>query len=146
LKDLATAKSLGLSQEAEAVNARYERTVFVASALFQSLGTEIRNLLSESKLGGESSALLRRLDGYIRRLSAFGKYWDAVEPPEKHRNSHERWGLACNLLIQSAWALDRFVRRREPMSHSEAYLLQIEAMRELAGAQEAYQAERRQPT
>lgn len=146
MADLSEAQKRGLSEEPEAVRVRYERTVLVVSTIFQSFGTEIRNLLAEAKTEPNNATLRGRVEALITRLNAFSRYWSAIDPPEKHRNSHERRALACNLLIQSAWALDRFLKHQEPVSHSDAFLLQIEAMRELAGAQEAYQAERRQPT
>ncbi len=146
LADIASARTLGLSEEPDTVEVRYERTIFVVSTIFQSFGAEIRNLLSEAKSDPHNTDLRRRVGAYLARLNAFSQYWSAMEPPEKHRNSHERRALACNLLIQSAWALDRFLKNQEQGSHSDAYLLQIEAMRELAGAQEAYQAEKRKPT
>ncbi|MCH8275364.1 MAG: hypothetical protein IH851_11300 [Armatimonadetes bacterium] len=145
LEDLAEAQNIGLSAEPDKLLKRYEGAVRVLTPVFQSLAAAVRNLLAEAQMSPDNQDVKRRADDLQGRCRAFGNYLDRITATEGHKKSHDRRALAVNLLLQSAMGLQRYVEDHDLETRGDANLLQIEAMREFAAAQQLFQAEQARP-
>ncbi len=143
--DMESAKVAGLSFEPEQVVHRYRNSVRTLDVLFQNLALSLGNVIRESKAFPDTKDLGQRAMAIVRKCRAYADYLDRITSGKSHEKSHARRALAGNLLIQSAQGLQQFLETHDDDIHSDASLLQVEAMREFAAAQQEYLKEFTKP-
>ncbi|HWP32087.1 MAG TPA: tetratricopeptide repeat protein [Fimbriimonadales bacterium] len=147
LQDIESAKKIGFSEEPVHRLRRYRRNVPSLDSVFISLSTGVSNLIKEAGAFPETPELLQKCQDLKKRCTLFSEYLERLNPvPIEHEKSHSQRSLASILLIQSLSSLQKFLSEKNEHAQGDASLLQVEAMREFAAAQQQYRQELNKPS
>ncbi|MER3412839.1 MAG: hypothetical protein C4341_01100 [Armatimonadota bacterium] len=137
-RDMNRAAEVGLSQKLPDRLRRYRQLAAVLDQVFESLALRTRNALREARATPDEPSLGNRTLLLVNSVRAFQTYLDQIDVPDPHRRSHNERALAVNLLLQSVLGIQRYVQDRSAETAADADLLQVEAMREHAVANQLF--------